>query len=61
VRPGDTLWGIAGRSLPDGATDAEVAGATRAWHRANRDVIGDDPDLIVPEQILEPPAAKDLP
>lgn len=61
VRPGDTLWAIAARSLPKGATDAQIAAATRAWHQANRDVIGADPHLIFPAQILTPPTGKDLP
>jgi hypothetical protein len=61
VRPGDTLWAIAGRSLPAGANASQVAAATRAWHDANRVVIGDDPDLIFPAQRLVPPTAKDLP
>jgi nucleoid-associated protein YgaU len=60
VQPGDTLWAIARRSLPPTASAAEIASATAAWHRANRDVIGDDPDVIVPAQLLAPPSAKDL-
>ncbi|KRC66473.1 hypothetical protein ASE12_17880 [Aeromicrobium sp. Root236] len=59
VRPGDTLWAIAARSLPAGATDAEIARACARWHAANRDVIGDDPDLIFPKQRLVPPLGKD--
>lgn len=59
VRPGDTLWAIAERSLPAGASDADIADATAAWHRTNRDVIGDDPDVIVPRQLLAPPSGKD--
>lgn len=61
VRPGDTLWAIAARTLPEGATDTQIAAATRAWHRANRDVIGADPNLIFPTQRLIPPTVKDLP
>lgn len=61
VRPGDTLWNIAARSLPDGASAARIADATRAWYAANRDVIGDDPDVIIPAQRLAPPTGKDLP
>lgn len=60
VRPGDTLWAIAARSLPAGAADAQIAAATRAWHRANREVIGADPNLIFPTQRLVPPTVKDL-
>ena len=61
VQPGDTLWAIARRSLPPAASTAEIASAAAAWHRANREVIGADPDLIVPAQLLAPPPAKDLP
>ncbi len=61
VRPGDTLWAIAARTLPPGASPADIAHATTAWHDANRDVIGDDPDLIHPAQRLVPPIGKDHP
>jgi nucleoid-associated protein YgaU len=61
VRRGDTLWAIAARSLSDDASDAEIAAATARWHRANRDVIGDDPDLIFPAQHLTPPTGKEHP
>jgi hypothetical protein len=59
VRPGDTLWGIAAASLPDGSSDAEVDRACARWYAANREVIGDDPDLIFPAQRLVPPLGKD--
>ncbi|MCL8251785.1 hypothetical protein AERO_10350 [Aeromicrobium fastidiosum] len=59
VRPGDTLWAIAARSLDSEASDAAVADATAAWHRANLDVIGADPDLIRPDQLLVPPSTKE--
>ena len=59
VRPGDTLWAIAARSLPTGATDNQIAEACARWHTANRDVIGDDADLIFPKQRLTPPLGKD--
>ncbi|WP_299034468.1 LysM peptidoglycan-binding domain-containing protein [uncultured Pseudokineococcus sp.] len=63
---GDTLWDIARRALPAGADDAEVAAAWPAWHEANRSVVGDDPDHLLPGQRLVPPgrtapAAGDLP
>jgi hypothetical protein len=60
VRPGDTLWAIAARSLPDGASNAEIARACASWYAANRRVIGDDPDRIFPAQRLAPPPGKDL-
>ena len=59
VRPGDTLWAIAAASLPDGSSDAEVARACARWYAANREVIGDDPNLIFPAQRLVPPLGKD--
>ncbi len=56
---GDCLWHIASERLlavhgrlP---TDGEVAAATAAWWRANADVIGPDPDLLLPGQVLSPP------
>lgn len=55
VRPGDTLWAIAARSLPSAASDHDVADAVTRWHRANRSVIGSDPDLILPGHQLRPP------
>jgi nucleoid-associated protein YgaU len=55
VRPGDTLWAIARRSLRPGASEAEVAAASVEWFAANRAVIGNDPDLIFPAQRLHPP------
>lgn len=55
VKPGDTLWAIAARSLPPGATNSEIASASARWYAANRAVIGADPDLIHPQQRLTPP------
>lgn len=55
VAQGDTLWAIAGDRLPAGAPDAAVATAVGRWHAANHAVIGDDPDLIRPGQVLTPP------
>lgn len=56
VRPGDSLWAIARAHL---GSHADVAGTARAcdrWYQANRDVIGDDPDLIKPGQRLAAPS-----
>ena len=59
VQPGDCLWRIAeGRLLetvPD-PTDADVARAVDRWWSANADVIGPDPDFILPGQVLLPPS-----
>ena len=58
VRPGDSLWALAERSLPDGATQAQVAASWPSWWAANRHVIGDDPDLLRPGAVLTPPASR---
>lgn len=55
VRRGDTLWSIAASHLGRAATPAQVARAWPEWHRANRDVIGADPDRLLPGQRLVPP------
>ena len=55
VRPGDTLWALAVRHLPPGSGSAAVTACWRRIHELNRDVIGDDPDLIRPGQRLRLP------
>jgi nucleoid-associated protein YgaU len=55
VRPGDTLWGLTRAELPPTADDSAVADRVREIHRANRAVIGADPDLIQPHQRLRMP------
>lgn len=55
VRPGDSLWRIAAASLGPDARDVDIATATARWHRANQEVIGDDPDLLLPGQRLVAP------
>jgi LysM repeat protein len=56
VAPGDTLWAIAARHLPAGATDAQIAAAWPTWYATNAAVVGPDPDLILPGQVLTVPA-----
>ncbi|MGZ4685248.1 LysM peptidoglycan-binding domain-containing protein [Oryzihumus sp.] len=56
VRRGDTLWSIAARHLGPTATAAQIALEWPRWHASNRHVIGDDPDRLVPGQLLEPPS-----
>ena len=56
VRRGDTLWDLAARRLGSTASDAEIAAEWPRWYAANRDVVGADPDLLVPGQQLVPPA-----
>ncbi|REF37546.1 LysM peptidoglycan-binding domain-containing protein [Thermasporomyces composti] len=55
VKRGDTLWDIAARHLGPGASNAEIHREWQRWYEANRQVIGDDPNLILPGQILTPP------
>lgn len=55
VRRGDSLWSIAARHLGPGSTDAEIAWEWPRWYAANRDVVGHDPDVLVPGQLLRPP------
>jgi hypothetical protein len=57
VRRGDTLWDIARAHLGPDATDAEVAAEWPRWHEANRSVIGPDPDVLLPGQVLHAPDA----
>jgi len=59
VVPGDCLWHIAADSLLGQLgrlpSDGEVATAVAAWWQANADVIGPDPDLLLPGQVLRAP------
>lgn len=55
VRTGDTLWALAADHLPRDASAQRIAGSVASWHAANRQVIGPDPDLIMPGQVLTPP------
>ena len=56
---GDCLWHIAADPLLGQLgrlpSDGEVAVAVDAWWRANADVIGPDPDLLLPGQRLRAP------
>jgi len=57
VRPGDSLWSIAATELGQNATPEAIAARWPAWYAANRHLIGPDPDLILPGQVLRTPAA----
>jgi nucleoid-associated protein YgaU len=54
VTAGDTLWDI-GRALIHSKDDGAIAAYVQRLHQLNRDVIGDDPDLILPGQRLQLP------
>jgi hypothetical protein len=55
VNRGDTLWDIAAQVLAT-SDRARIARYWPAIHRANRDVLGANPSLIFPGQILRLPA-----
>ncbi|MCW2670124.1 MAG: hypothetical protein JWO27_2021 [Frankiales bacterium] len=55
VHTGDSLWAIAQRELGTAATQRQVARAWPRWWSANREVIGDDPDVIHPGDRLTAP------
>ena len=55
VRRGDTLWALAAAELPPRAGAAEITDRWRLIYRRNRGVIGADPDLIRPGQLLRLP------
>ena len=57
VRRGDSLWRVAERALGPDASEREVAAAWPRWWAANREAVGDDPDLITPGTRLQPPPA----
>jgi nucleoid-associated protein YgaU len=56
---GDCLWHIAAADLRDrhgvDPSAADVAAAVHAWWTANEAVIGPDPDLLLPGQVLRAP------
>lgn len=56
VRAGDSLWSITAGLLPPGADDARIAAAWPLLYDANRDVVGPDPGLIHPGDVLTVPA-----
>jgi hypothetical protein len=55
VRPGDTLWSVAAAHLGGSAGDDDIAQEWPRWYQTNRDVIGADPDLLLPGTTLLPP------
>lgn len=55
VRPGDSLWSIAESALRDSGASAAPAAVAAYWPRVyalNRDLVGADPDLLRPGQLL---------
>lgn len=55
VARGDSLWKISAKLLPAGSSDAEIDTAWRTIYQKNTDVIGPDPDLLLPGMQLTLP------
>jgi hypothetical protein len=60
VRPGYTLWRIAADHLDRAPSPARVAAAWPRWFAANRAVIGTDPDLLRPGEVLHAPHSQEV-
>ncbi|MFC7580180.1 LysM peptidoglycan-binding domain-containing protein [Schaalia naturae] len=58
VVPGESLWSIAADLVSPSAGDAGIARLWPAIHAANADLIGEDPSLIRPGQVLVIPQAR---
>lgn len=52
VLRGDTLWSLAEQRLGPQASPGDVLAEQQRLHAANAAVIGDDPDLLLPGQVL---------
>jgi nucleoid-associated protein YgaU len=57
VLAGDTLWDIVATHLGPEASDVDIALEWPRWYAANRALIGGSPDVLLPGQILQAPAA----
>jgi len=55
VQRGDSLWRLAADRLPPDADDLTIAHTWQRLYAANHDLIGADPDLILPGQRLARP------
>jgi hypothetical protein len=55
VHRGDTLWSIAAAHLGPYGDARSIAAEWPRWYAANRDLIGDDPDLLTVGARLRPP------
>lgn len=56
VVAGDSLWTIAANQLGSPASDRDIALEWPRWYEANRAVLGDNPDVLLPGQVLRPPS-----
>jgi hypothetical protein len=58
VQPGDSLWSIAARHLGSSADGPAITAAWHEWYAANRQVVGNNPNLIYPGQRLTAPGPR---
>ena len=58
VLAGDTLWDIVATFLGPEASDVDIALEWPRWYAVNRALIGDSPDVLLPGQVLQAPAAQ---
>ncbi len=61
VQSGDSLWSLAAAQLGPHATEADIAAHWPRWYERNRSVIGEQPELILPGQVLEVPEVPPVP
>ncbi|GAA1341864.1 LysM peptidoglycan-binding domain-containing protein [Arthrobacter roseus] len=55
VKPGDCLWTLAATQLGPAATDKQIADQWQLWYTANRDLVGPNPDVLLPGIVLTSP------
>lgn len=55
VRPGDSLWSLSAARLGPFASDVDIALDWPRLYQANRDIIGGNPHLLRPGQVLRLP------
>lgn len=59
VKPGDNLWLVVRRVLGPLASNQKIAHEWPRWYLANRQLIGPDPNFLLPGQLLQAPSKKD--
>ncbi|RDV09552.1 hypothetical protein DXK94_11520 [Arthrobacter sp. RT-1] len=57
VLAGDSLWDIVADQLGPGASDVDIALEWPRWYEANKTLLGQNPDVLLPGQILVPPTS----
>ena len=60
VRPGDSLWSLSAARLGPYASDVDIALDWPRLYQANRDIIGGNPHLLRPGQVLRVPPGPDI-